>query len=83
MLELVPLETLSTSEIIYQKMLEIFDEYELNLSKLVSVTADGAQNLSGKHNGLVSKLNAYLQDKNIDREIIKFHCILKCRLFLL
>lgn len=76
MLDLVPLDTNSESDTIFEKILEVFHKFDIDLNKIISITVDGARNLSGVKNGLVVKMNQFLKANNIDREIITFHCII-------
>ena len=55
-LELISLHDTTSSNDIFEKMVQILEEYELDLSKCVCLCTDGAANMAGKHNGVGAKL---------------------------
>lgn len=58
-LDLVQLTTNLTAKTIYNKIFEIFRYFELDFSKIVSITVDGAPNLLEVKNGVATKINQY------------------------
>ena len=55
LLELISLHDTTSSNDIFEKMVQTLEEYELDLSKCVCLCTDGAANMAGKHNGVGAK----------------------------
>lgn len=72
LLSMVSLHSRSTSNNIYNEVLKSLTAKSASLNKLVSVTADGAPNITGKNNGLIALLRANPDFKNIHL----FHCLI-------
>ena len=48
----------TTSQDIIEKVEQVLHEYDFDLNKLVCLSTDGAENMVGRHNGVVAKLQA-------------------------
>lgn len=55
---LIPLETSTTAQDIFDALQKVFVRYSINSSDLVSITTDGAASMVGVRNGLVAKLKS-------------------------
>ena len=51
-------------------------EFKLDLSKLVSVTTDGAPAMMGKNKGFATLLEKHLKAHGYENDLIKLHCII-------
>ena len=60
----------------FEHLCECFDRHKLDWSKLVSITTDGAPALTGKHLGLIRKVQDKVTSLNADKKIIPMHCII-------
>jgi len=76
MLELVQLKNRSTGDEIFKEIINIFENFNLDINRLVSITTDGARNLTGVNKGLVTKMKEFFKEKGILRDPIGIHCIL-------
>ncbi|CAL4104910.1 unnamed protein product, partial [Meganyctiphanes norvegica] len=75
-LQLMPLKDTTTGEDIFEAVIKCFEIYKLDLSKLVSVTTDGAAAMVGIRKGFVSLLEKHLHSAGYDNNLFKIHCII-------
>ena len=75
-LQLMPLKDTTTGRDILDAVIKCLEEYKLDLSKLVSVTTDGAPAMVGVKKGFVALLQKHMATAGYENEIIKLHCIL-------
>ena len=54
----------------------LVEKFELNLSKLVSVTTDGAATMTGVKSGFIALFRKQIQDSGSSANLIAIHCIL-------
>ena len=76
LLELISLHDTTSSNDIFEKMVQTLEEYELDLSKCVCLCTDGAANMAGKHNGVGAKLRNKIKTIYFDSTFTHFHCII-------
>ncbi|CAL4228701.1 unnamed protein product, partial [Meganyctiphanes norvegica] len=72
----MPLTNTTTGADILEAVLKCFNCYELDLSKLVSITTDGAPAMVGKNKGFVALLEKHMSAAGYQNKIIKLHCII-------
>jgi len=70
LLTVLPLESKTTGENIYDSITSFLREHVIPVDKIISVSTDGAPAMSGSVNGLAGRLK---QDNN---NILFFHCII-------
>ena len=75
-LQLIPLKGTTTGEDIFNAVLSCLKENGFNLSKLVSVTTDGAPAMVGSIRGFASRLEKYVISEGYRDKIFKLHCII-------
>ena len=75
-LDLVKLPKNSTGESLHEQLKLMFQKFDLNYEKLISVTSDGAKNLLGEKIGLIVRIKNFMTTNNIENEIINFHFLL-------
>ena len=75
-MQLMRLNNTTTGEDILVAVLKCFYCYELDLSKLVSITTDGAPAMVGKNKGFVALLEKHMSAAGYQNKIIKLHCII-------
>lgn len=76
LMELIPMHDTTTSQDIFEKVEQVLHEYDLDLSKLVCLSTDGAANMVGRHNGVGAKLQAKIKKLYPDSSFTHFHCII-------
>ena len=54
----------------------VIERMKLPWSKLVNVTTDGSPNLTGKHVGLLKRIQDKVKEENPDQDLIFLHCII-------
>ncbi|XP_076811749.1 general transcription factor II-I repeat domain-containing protein 2A-like [Clavelina lepadiformis] len=74
--ELVPMKGTTTGADILKALLQCTNSLNLDLSKLVSVTTDGAPAMIGKNKGAVALLQKHLEDLGRNDKISKVHCLI-------
>ncbi|XP_076810261.1 general transcription factor II-I repeat domain-containing protein 2A-like [Clavelina lepadiformis] len=74
--ELVPMKGTATGADILKALLQCTNSLNLDLSKLVSVTTDGAPAMIGKNKGAVALLQKHLEDLGRNDKISKVHCLI-------
>ena len=75
-LQLIPLKDRTTGENIYNAVIEYLGENNLDISKLVSVTTDGAPAMVGSVRGFVTLLENHITSNKYREKLIKLHCII-------
>ena len=75
-LQLMPLKDTTTGQDILDSVLLCLKEFNLDLSKLVSVTTDGAPAMVGVRKGFVALLKKHMVTAGYENEVIKLHCII-------
>ena len=73
LLSLLPLEGRTSGEDVFKALKTFTDAQYIDLRKLVCISTDGAPAMVGRENGLVAKV------KNINPNVIAFHCIMMVR----
>ncbi|XP_077301672.1 general transcription factor II-I repeat domain-containing protein 2-like [Arctopsyche grandis] len=77
--ELLSMESLkyqTTGNDIFKKIEDCIAAYNLQWNKWVSVTTDGARNLTGKNVGAVKKIQDRIREIDPDCNLIALHCII-------
>ena len=54
----------------------VFQKFNLEYEKLISITSDGAKNLQGEDNGLIALIKIFMSENNMKNQITNFHCLL-------
>ena len=75
-LGLMHLEDTTTGRNIYNAVIKCLEDNSLDLSKLVSVTTDGAPAMVGVVKGFVTLLEKHIISENYGDKLIKLHCII-------
>ena len=76
LIELVPLKGTTTGADILKALLQCTSNMSLDLSKLVSVTADGAPAMIGRNKGAVALLQKHSENLGRNDKITKVHCLI-------
>ena len=76
LIELVPLKGTTTGADILKALLQCTSNMSLDLSKLMSVTADGAPAMIGRNKGAVALLQKHLENLGRNDKITKVHCLI-------
>ena len=63
-------------EDLYKQVSAVIERMKLPWSKLVNVTTDGSPNLTGKHVGLLKRIQDKVKEENPDQDLIFLHCII-------
>lgn len=74
--QLVPMKGATTGKNMFKSLLQCTIDLNLDLSKLVSITTDGAPAMVGKNNGMVSLLEKYMEGLGMKQYIKKVHCLI-------
>ena len=72
-IQLLPMKDTSTGADILKSIIKWISEMNLDLSKLIGVTTDGAPAMIGEKKGFVSLLQEHI---GTDHKLIKLHCII-------
>ena len=72
----MPLSGTTTGADILGAVLEFLNKHNFDLSKLVSVTTDGAPAMVGSKKGFVALLEKHLVSNGFQNNIIKLHCVI-------
>ena len=75
-IQLIPLKGTTTGQDIFNAVLVCLKGNNLDLSKLVSVTTDGAPAMVGSRKGFVSLLEKHIISEGYGDKLIKLHCII-------
>ena len=70
LLELKELSLTTKSEDVYSALLQVLDEFSMNISNIVAITTDSAAAMTGRLNGLTTKL------RNHNENLISLKCII-------
>ena len=76
LVELIPLNNTTTGADILKALLQCLAAKNLNLSRLVSITTDGAPSMVGKNKGVVSLLQKQMENNEINNNIVKLQCLI-------
>lgn len=77
--ELLSMESLkgtTTGQDLFDGVMHSLEKSQLCLDKLVSITTDGAPSLTGKHCGLIKRINDKIQADYPLHKVLLFHCII-------
>ena len=77
--ELLSMESLkgsTTGQDMFDAVMHSLEKLQLCLDKLVSITTDGAPSLTGKHSGLIKRINFKIQADHPLHKLHSFHCII-------
>ena len=74
--ELVPMKGTTTGADILKAMLQCTNSMSLDLSKLLSITTDGALAMIGKNKDAVTLLQKHLEAFGLHNKITKIHCLI-------
>ena len=77
--ELLSMESLkgsTTGQDMFDAVMHSLEKSQLCLDKLVSITTDGAPSLTGKHSGLIKRINFKIQADHPLHKVHSFHCII-------
>ena len=74
--ELIPMKNTTTGADILKALLQCLAAKNINFSRLVSITTDGAPSMVGKNKGVVSLLQKLMNDNEINNNIVKLHCLI-------
>ena len=74
--ELIPIKGTTRGENIAQAILECTGRMQLDLSKFVSATTDGAPAMVGSHKGAIAVLQNHVTSLGFSNTIIKLQCII-------
>lgn len=77
--ELLSMESLkntTTSQDIFDSVLDCLKNSNLCLKKLISITTDGAPALIGKNNGFVKLIKNKVLESTLNYDLMSFHCII-------
>lgn len=61
---------------LYDTVSDAIERFKLPWSKLANVTTDGSPNLTGKHVGLLKRIQDKVKEENPEQDIIFLHCII-------
>lgn len=77
LLDIIPLKGTTKGKDIFDAVMQLLDDQNFPLEKLVSVTTDGAKSMTGRVKGFVTLLNRALKDKfPAKKDISVFHCLI-------
>ncbi|XP_077968766.1 general transcription factor II-I repeat domain-containing protein 2A-like [Styela clava] len=74
--QLVPMKGTTTGADILSALLLCIGDMDLDLSKMVSITTDGAPAMTGKNRGVSALLQKHISDLGIDNDSVKIHCLI-------
>ena len=77
--ELLFMESLkgtTTGQDMFDSVMHSLEKSQLYLDKLVNITTDGAPLLTGKHSGLIKRINDKIQADYPLHKVLSFHCII-------
>jgi hypothetical protein len=75
LMKVIPIYGTTKGKDIFEHLLQVLNEYQMSLNKLVSVTTDGCPSMFGKNNGLIALIKQEKHKIN-SNEIINYHCII-------
>ena len=74
--QLMAMNGITTGKDIFIALQRVLTDMKLDLSKLISVTTDGATAMARLENGVVTLLERRMKDLGISHKIKKLHCII-------
>ena len=74
--ELIPMKNITTGADILKVLLQCLAAKNLNLSRLVSITTDGAPSMVRKNKVVVSLLQKQMKNNKINNNIVKLQCLI-------
>ena len=75
-MELIPMKNTITGADILKALLQCLAAKNLDFSRLVSITTDGAPSMVGKNKGVVSLLQKHMENNEINNNIVKLQCLI-------
>jgi len=66
----------TTGQDIFNSVMQSLEKSQLCLDKLVRITTDSAPSLTGKHSGLIKRMNDKIQADFPLHKVFSFHCII-------
>ena len=75
-LELIPMKNTTTGADILKALLQCLAAKNLDFSRLVSITTDGAPSMAGKNKWVVSLLQKHMENNEINNNIVKLQCLI-------
>ena len=75
--QLMAINDTTTGKDIFIALQRVLTDMKLDLTKLVSVTTDGAPAMVGQEKGVISLLERRMKDLGISHKIKKLHCIIQ------
>jgi len=76
LLSMESLKSTTTGQDIFNSVMHSLQKLQLCLDKLVSITTDGVPSLTGKHSGLIKRMNDKIQADYPLHKVLSFHCII-------
>ena len=70
---MLPLLGTTRGEDIYRGVLQILEDYAIDINKIVYITTDGAPSMVGKHEGFTALMKS---NKDTRDDMICYHCII-------
>jgi len=71
----IPIVGTTKGSDLFDKLMETFQNLDLQWNKLVNITTDGAKNMSGTGIGLIGQINNHMRTLNCEKLLV-FHCII-------
>ena len=75
-LEMISMKNTTTGADILKPLLQCLAAKNLDFSRLVSITTDGAPSMVGKNKGVVSLLQKHIENNEINNNIVKLQCLI-------
>ena len=66
----------STGVALNEQLQLVFQKFNLDYDRLISITSDGAENSLGKNIGLISLTKKFIAENSIENQITNFHYLL-------
>ena len=74
LLSIKSLKSTTTGTDIFDSVIQSLEKSQLCLDKLVSITTDGTPLLTGKHSGLIKRINHKIQADYPLHKVVSFYC---------
>ena len=75
-MELISMKNTTTEADILKALLQCLAAKNLDFSRLVSITTDGALSMVGKNKGVMSLLQKHMENNEINNNIVKLQCLI-------
>lgn len=75
-IQLIHLKDTVTGADIFEVVINMISKMNLDISKLIGITTDGAPAMVGNKKGFVSLLQEHLENFGIPQKLVKIHCII-------